>query len=50
MAHSLGYPTDNNSQPDRKERSWKKQRGSWRGSWDEEAPRLGKRDLYIRLQ
>ena len=26
MAHSLGYPTDNNRQPDRKERSQKKQR------------------------
>ena len=50
MAHSPGYPTDNNSQPDRKERFRKKQRGSRHGSLDEEAPRLGKRDLYIRLQ
>jgi len=48
MAHSPGYPTDNNRQPDRKERSWEKQRGSRCGSWDKEAPRLGKRDLYIR--
>ena len=48
MVHSPGYPTDNNRQPDREERSWEKQRGSQRGSWDEEAPRLGKRDLYIR--
>jgi len=48
MAHSLGYPTDNNRQPDRKERSREKQRGSRRGSRDEEAPRLGKCDLYIR--
>jgi len=50
MAHSPGYPTDNNSQPDRKERSQEKQRGLWRGSWDEDVLRLGKRDLYIRLQ
>ena len=49
MAHSLGYPTDNNRQSDREERSQEKQRGSQRGSWDEEAPRLGKRDLYIKL-
>ena len=49
MAHSLGYPTDNNRQPDGKERSREKQRGSRRGSRDEEAPRLGKRDLYIKL-
>jgi len=49
MAHSLGYPTDNNRQPDREERSQEKQRGSRGGSWDEEAPRLGKRDLYIKL-
>ena len=26
MAHSLGYPTDNNRQPDREERSREKQR------------------------
>jgi len=50
MAHSLGYPTDNNRQPDGKERSREKQKGSRRGSQDEEAPHLGKRDLYIRLQ
>jgi len=50
MAHSPGYPTDNNSQPDRKERSREKQRGSRCGSRDEEALRLGKHDLYIRLQ
>ena len=48
MAHSPGYPTDNNRQPDGKERSREKQRGSRRGSRDEEAPRLGKRNLYIR--
>jgi len=28
MAHSLGYPTDIDRQPDRKERSREKQRGS----------------------
>ena len=50
MAHSLGYPTDNNRQPDGKERSREKQRGLWRGSRGEEAPCLGKRDLYIKLQ
>jgi len=50
MAHSPGYSTDNNRQPDRKGRSREKQRGSRRGSRDEEAPRLDKRDLYIRLQ
>ena len=50
MAHSPGYPTDNNSQPDRKERSREKQRGSRCGSRDEEALCLGKHDLYIRLQ
>ena len=34
MAHSLGYPTDIDRQPDRKERSQKKQRGSvMRSSW-----------------
>jgi len=49
MAHSLGYSTDNNRQPNREERFREKQRGSRRGSWDEEAPRLGKRDLYIKL-
>ena len=49
MAHSLGYSTDNNRQPDREERSREKQRGSRCGSWDEEAPRLPKRDLYIKL-
>jgi len=49
MAHSPGYPTDNNRQPDREERSREKQRGSWRGSWDEEALHLGKRNLYIEL-
>jgi len=48
MAHSLGYPTDNNRWPDRKERSQKKQRGLQHGSRDKEAPRLGKHDLYIR--
>jgi len=48
MAHSPGYPTDNNRQPDGKERSREKQRGSRHGSRDEEAPHLGKRDLYIR--
>jgi len=26
MAYSPGYPTDINSKPDRKERSWKKQK------------------------
>jgi len=50
MAHLLGYPTDNNRQPDREERSQEKQRGSRRGSRDEEAPRLGKHDLYIRYR
>jgi len=50
MAHSPGYPTDNNRQPDGKERSREKQRGLRRGSRDEEAPCLGKHDLYIRLQ
>jgi len=49
MAHSPGYPTDNNRQPDREERSQEKQGDSRRGSRDEEAPRLGKRDLYIKL-
>ena len=49
MAHSLGYPTDNNRQPDREERSQEKQRGSRYGSWDEEVPYLGKCDLYIKL-
>ena len=49
MAHSPGYPTDNNRQPDREERSREKQRGSRRGSWDEKALHLGKRDLYIKL-
>jgi len=49
MAHSPGYPTDNNRQPNRKERSWEKQRGSQRGSWDEEVPHLGKHNLYIKL-
>jgi len=48
MAHSLGYPTDNNRQPDGKGRSRKKQRGLRHGSRDEEALRLGKRNLYIR--
>jgi len=48
MAHSLGYPTDNNRQPDRKERSREKQRGSRCGSRDEEALCLPKCDLYIR--
>jgi len=48
MAHSPGYPTDNNRQPDGKERSREKQRGSRRSSRDEEALRLGKHDLYIR--
>ena len=38
MAHSLGYPTDIDRQPDREERSREKQSGSRRGSWDEEAP------------
>ena len=32
MAHLLGYPTDNNKWPDRKERSREKQRDSRRGS------------------
>jgi len=32
MAHSPGYPTDNNRQSDREERSRKKQRGLQRGS------------------
>ena len=32
MAHSLGYPTDIDRQPDREERSREKQ-----SSWDEEA-------------
>jgi len=32
MAHSPGYPIDNNRQPDREERSREKQRGSRRGS------------------
>ena len=50
MAHSPGYPTDNNSQPDREERSREKQRGSRCGSWDEEALHLGKHNLYIKLQ
>jgi len=49
MAHSLGYPTDNNRQPDREERSQKKQRGLRRGSWDEKALHLDKCDLYIKL-
>jgi len=49
MAHSLDYSTDNNRQPDREERSREKQRGSRHGSWDKEALRLGKRDLYIKL-
>ena len=49
MAHSPGYPTNNNRQPDGKERSREKQRGSQRGSRDEEALHLGKRDLYIKL-
>ena len=49
MAHSPGYPTDNNRQPDREGRSREKQRGSRRGSRDEEAPCLGKCDLYIKL-
>ena len=49
MAYSPGYPTDNNRQPDKEERSWEKQRDSWCGSWDEEAPHLGKHDLYIKL-
>jgi len=48
MAHSPGYPTDKNRRSDREERSREKQRGSRRGSWDEEAPHLGKCDLYIR--
>jgi len=49
MAHSPGYPTDNNRQPDGKGRSWEKQRDSRCGSQDEEALHLGKRDLYIKL-
>ena len=49
MAHSLGYPTDNNRQPDGKGRSREKQRGLRRGSWDEDTPYLGKHDLYIKL-
>ena len=49
MAHSPGYPTDNNRQPNREERSREKQRGLQRGSWDEEVPHLGKHDLYIKL-
>ena len=32
MAHSPGYPTDNNRQPDGEGRSREKQRGSRRGS------------------
>ena len=48
MAHSLGYPTDNNRWPDRKERSREKQRDSRRDSRDEEAPHLDKHNLYIR--
>jgi len=50
MAHSPGYPTDNNRQPDGKERSWEKQRGLQRGSWDKEALCLCKHNLYIKLQ
>ena len=49
MAHSPGYPTDINRQPDREKRSREKQRGSRRGSWDKEAPHLGKHNLYIKL-
>jgi len=49
MAYSLGYPTDNNRQPDREEKSWEKQRGLQCGSRDEEALRLGKYNLYIKL-
>jgi len=49
MAHSPGYPTDNNRQPDGKGRSQEKQRGSQHSSQDEEAPHLGKCDLYIKL-
>jgi len=48
MAHSPGYPTDNNRQSDGKGRSREKQRGSRHGSRDEEALHLGKCDLYIR--
>ena len=40
MAHLLGYPTDIDRQPDREERSWEKQSGSQRGSWDKEASML----------
>jgi len=40
MAYLLGYQTDIDRQPDREERSWEKQSGLWRGSWDEEVSML----------
>jgi len=49
MAYSPSYPIDNNRQPDRKERSREKQSSLQYGSWDKEAPYLGKHDLYIKL-
>jgi len=49
MAYSLGYPTDNNRQPNGKGKSREKQRGSQRGNLDKEALHLGKYDLYIKL-
>ena len=48
IAYSPGYPTDNNRQPNGKERSREKQRSLWHGSWDKEALHLGKYNLYIK--
>ena len=49
IAHLPGYLTNNNRQPDGKERSREKQRGSQCGSWDKDVLCLGKCDLYIKL-
>ena len=49
IAHLPGYPTDNNRQPDRGEKSQKKQSSLQYGSWDKEALCLGKHNLYIKL-
>ena len=51
MAHSLGYPTDINSEPNRKERSQEKQRSSIDMAVKmKKQACLCKHDSYINLQ
>jgi len=51
MAHSLGYPTDINRQPDRKKRSQEKQKSTCDIVVEtKKQAHLCKHDLYINLQ